>query len=356
MWQLDAIFRNARRFGASDIHLVRGVAPIYRINGEIRPVEGAPLSKENLDDLLHEMTSERQRKTLEEKLALCFSSFWNDVGRFRASVYYHALCPEMSIRLCETKIRTLAELGLPEVIGDFSRLPNGLVLVTGPTGVGKTTTLNVIVDMINQEQRKKVIMIEDPVEFVHRNSRSIIVQQEVLTDTLSFQSALLNSLRQDPDVIVVGEMRSLETIETALTAAETGHLVLATLHTPDSVQTIQRIQSAFPPEQQNFINLQLANSLQAIISQKLLPRANGNGRVLACEVCIATFAVRNKIRERNTHLIYNDLQAGRASKMLLMDTSLLELYERGEITYDTAMNNARDQKYLKLRVGESAEE
>jgi twitching motility protein PilT len=346
MWHIKDILFHAKQFQASDIHLVHRIAPILRIHGEIRQVRGEQLTRENLYELLKEIATPRQIEFFEKTQRLCFSVTREGIGRFRVSVYYHAMIPEMSIRMCETHIRTLKELGLPQVLEDFARYPYGLVLVTGPTGVGKTTTLNVMVDMINQEQRKKIVMIEDPVEFVHHNAKSIVIQQEVLTDTPSFQDALIGVLRQDPDVIVIGEMRSLETIETALTAAETGHLVIATLHTPDSAQSIQRIQTVFPAAQQNLINMQLANSLRAIISQRLLPKADGKGRVLAFEVCIANYAIRNKIRDRNVHLIYSDIQSNLRNKMQLMDLSLLELYERGEITYDTAINNAHDPKLL----------
>ncbi|MGL4942601.1 MAG: type IV pilus twitching motility protein PilT [Thermoguttaceae bacterium] len=351
MWAFADILKLAKQFQASDIHLVRGVAPLFRIHGEIRSAKGAPLTKENLQSLVEEVATPRQFTAFESQQHLCFSTYWEGVGRFRVSLYYHATIPEVSIRICETRIRTLEELGLPQVLEDFARLPYGLVLVTGPTGVGKTTTLNVMVDIINQEQRKKIVMIEDPVEFVHHNSKSIVIQQEILTDTPSYQSALINVLRQDPDVIVIGEMRSLETIETALTAAETGHLVFATLHTPDSVQSIQRIQTVFPAAMQNLINMQLANSLQAVVSQRLLPSADGKGRVLAYEVCIVNYAIRNKIRERNAHQIYNDIQSGTRSKMRLMDVSLLELYQRGAITYDTAISNARDPKMISQAAG-----
>jgi twitching motility protein PilT len=226
------------------------------------------------------------------------------------------------------------------------------LLVTGPTGVGKTTTLNYMINAINQQRRAKIVTIEDPVEFVHENIRSIVVQQEVLTDVLTFRSALVHVLRQDPDVIVIGEMRDLETIETALIAAETGHLVLATLHTPDAVQTIQRIYSVFPAAQQNSIVVQLANSLQAIISQKLLPRADGKGRVMASEVCIATPAVRNHIREGQVHQLHNEMQTGKKYQMQTMDSSLVALYQRGEISYDTALSNARDAAFIRSRSGQ----
>jgi twitching motility protein PilT len=208
-----------------------------------------------------------------------------------------------------------------------------------------------MVDSINQQRRAKIVSIEDPIEYVHENARSIIIQQEVMTDVKSFRSALVHVLRQDPDVIVIGEMRDLETIETALIAAETGHLVFATLHTPDSVQTVQRIYSVFPAEQQNAITVQLANSLQAIVAQKLLPRADGKGRVLACEVCIATLAVRNRIREREVHLLYNEMQTGRKFQMQTMDNSLLELYQKGEITYDAALSNAREPDFIRHKIG-----
>ncbi len=352
-WTLDKILKGARRLNASDVHLVRGVAPLLRINGEIRPIEGEPLDPPTLERIVNDMITDPQRETLRQEWQLCFSRHLTEIGRFRISVYMHSGCPEMSIRLCETVIRSADELRLPPVIAEFTRLSSGLVLVTGPTGVGKTTTLNFLIDTINQERRCKIVMIEDPVEFVHENVRSIIIQQEVMTDVRSFRSALIHVLRQDPDVIVIGEMRDLETIETALIAAETGHLVFATLHTPDAVQTVQRIYSVFPAEQQNAIIMQLANSLQAIIAQKLLPSITGEGRVLACEICIATPAVRNHIRERQVHQITNELQTGRKYQMQWLDNVILDLYQRGEISYDTAMSNARDPSYIRHKTGQT---
>ena len=244
------------------------------------------------------------------------------------------------------------ELRLPPIVEELTRQPNGLILVTGQTGMGKTTTLNYMIDCINRQRRAKIVTIEDPIEFVHENQRSIVVQQEVMTDVRSFREALVHVLRQDPDVIVIGEMRNLETIETALTAAETGHLVLATLHTPDAVQTVQRIYSVFPAEQQNSIVTQIANSLRAIIAQKLLPLANGQGQVLASEICIVTNAVRNHIRERTVHQIYSEMQTGRKHQMQTMDAALLDLYQRGEITYDTALTNAREPSHIQHRTGQ----
>ncbi len=258
----------------------------------------------------------------------------------------------MAIRLCEKSVRTAEELGLPPVVEELSRLQNGLILLTGPTGVGKTTTLNFMIDLINHNRRAKIVTIEDPVEYVHDNLRSIIVQQEVGTDVRTFREALVHVLRQDPDVIVIGEMRDLETIETALIAAETGHLVLATLHTPDTVQTIQRIYSVFPGNQQNAIVIQLASTLQAALAQKLLPRADGHGRVLACEVLISTSAIRAQIRERKEHFLYSEMQTGRKLRMQTMDSALLELYQKGDISYDLALSHAREPDFIRRRAGD----
>jgi twitching motility protein PilT len=354
-WKMKGILEGARMHGASDVHLVRGVAPVLRVNGEITVSQGKPLDEEELRALVAEILPPKQQAVFEETWQACFSKHWDGIGRFRASIYQHAGCPEVSLRLCETVVRSAEELELPPIIEELTRLPNGLILVTGPTGQGKTTTLNFMIDVINRGRRCKIVTIEDPVEFVHENLRSIVIQQEVQTDVRTFREALIHVLRQDPDVVVVGEMRDLETIETALTAAETGHLVMATLHTPDSVQTIQRIYSVFPSGQQNAIIVQLANSLQAIVAQKLLPRASGNGRVLACEICIATAAVRNMIREQRVHQLYSEIQTGRKQKMQTMDSVLLELYQRGEITYDMALSNAREREFIRRRTGDSTD-
>jgi twitching motility protein PilT len=348
---LDQILRGSRELGASDIHLVRGVAPAFRVHGEIRLAKVEPLTEEMLRAMLGELLTEQHQRILERDWQLCFSRHWEGVGRFRASIYYHGGCPEMAIRVAESAVRPREALRLPPVIDELTRKPNGLILITGPTGVGKTTTLNYMVDLINRERRCKIITIEDPVEFTHENRNSIIIQQEVHTDTPSFGKALVHVLRQDPDVIAVGEMRDLETIATALTAAETGHLVLATLHTPDAVQTIQRIFGAFPPGQQNHIVYQLSNSLQAIIAQNLLPRADGKGQVLACEICIATPAIRKVIRDGESHLMANEIQMGKKYQMQNMDTALLDLYQRGEITYDTAASCARDPNQFRHKNG-----
>ena len=350
-WQLDSLLKDARRLNASDIHLVRGVAPALRIAGEIQTLDGAPIDETTLRRMLDESATASQIEKLNATRQLCCSFERPEIGRFRISVYFRTGCPELVIRLCEPAVRSAVELELPPIIDELVHLPNGLVLVTGPTGVGKTTTLNYLIHSINRQRRAKIITIEDPIEFIHTSDRSIVVQQEVLTDVPSFQSALVHALRQDPDVIVIGEMRDLETIGTALIAAETGHLVLATLHTPDAAQTVQRIFSVFPAEQQSAIIVQLANSLQVIVAQKLLPRADDSGRVLACEVCVATSAVRAHVRERQAHLLHNEMQTGKQFQMQTMDGAIINLFQRGEITGETALSHARDVEFMRRRVG-----
>lgn len=340
--EIEQILRDGRDMGASDVHLINGLPPAYRVSGDIVLSTSEPMDEETLRGLLDGLITSKQREIFAQEWQLCFSRQWQGLGRFRASVYLHAGIPEMAIRIAEKSIRTREELRLPPVIDELTRKANGLILVTGPTGTGKTTTLNYMVDRINRERRAKIVTIEDPVEYVHENLNSIIVQQEVYTDTPSFRQALVHVLRQDPDVIAVGEMRDLETIATALTAAETGHLVLATLHTPNAVQAIQRITSVFPAEQQNHVMYQLSNSLQAIVAQNLLSRADGKGLVLACEVCVATAAVRSHIREGNPHMLFSEIQMGRKHQMQTMDSAVQELYHLGEVTYDTAATASRD--------------
>ena len=352
-WLLDSLLKDARRLNASDIHLVRGVAPAMRIAGEIQTLDGEPLDEMTLRRMLDETATALQIDKLDATRQLCCSFDRPQIGRFRFSVYFRSGCPELAIRLCEPSVRSATELELPPIIDELVHLSSGLVLVTGPTGVGKTTTLNYLIHSINRQRRAKIITIEDPIEFVHTSDRSLVVQQEVPTDMPSFQSALVHSLRLDPDVIVIGEMRDLETISTALIAAETGHLVLATLHTPDAPQTVQRIFSVFPAEQQNAIVVQLANSLQVIVAQKLLPRADDSGRVLACEVCVATSAVRSHIRERQVHLLHNEMQTGKKVQMQTMDGAILNLFQRGEITGETALSNARDVEFMRRRIGDA---
>ena len=262
-------------------------------------------------------------------------------GRVRATFYRRNSKPEMSFRFCGDRIPSREELGLPPKIDELARRPNGIVLITGPTGAGKTTTLNYLVDLINSERRCKIVTIEDPIEFVHENKRAIVVQQEVLSDVRSFNRALVHVLRQDPDVIVVGEMRDHETISTALTAAETGHLVLATMHSPNVSHALERILGVFDGVAQRQIVLQLANAMQGIIAQDLLPAADRTRRVLAYELIVANGAVRNLIRENQVHQLENTIQTGRKDGMTLMDNCLYDLYCKCLITYDTALSRAR---------------
>jgi len=338
---LMTLMRKAEQTNASDIHIVVGVPPAFRIDGEIILADAPPLSREETARMTYGVLTEAQRRQLEETLELSFSIQNCRHGRFRVTVYFHGGNPEMALRRCNTEIPGREELGLPEVTEDLARRHTGLVLITGPTGMGKTTTMNLMIDLINSERRCKIVTIEDPIEFVHRRKKAIIVQQEVRTDTRSFARALVHVLRQDPDVICVGEMRDLETIATALTAAETGHLVIATLHTSSAMQTVERIVDVFPPGQQNQVITQMANCLEGVIAQLLLPRADGKGRLLATEVLIVNTAVRAIIRDNNLPQLTNVMQTSRRAGMQTMDECLRRLYEAAVISYDTAVSHAR---------------
>jgi twitching motility protein PilT len=336
------IFQMALLQNASDLHLTEDMPPIFRIDGELIPTEMAPLSRADTKRMVYSLLTDRQRAQFEREQELDISIDAGNLGRFRMNIHYQRGAVEAALRLVSARVRTLDELGLPSIVGELARRPNGLVLVTGPTGVGKTTTLAAMVDQINTERNALVVIIEDPIEYVHQNKRSIIKQREVYSDTKSFASALVRSLRQDPNVIVVGEMRDLETIQTALTAAETGHLVLATLHTPDAPQTIDRILDVFPPYQQQQVKVQLADCLQGIISQQLLPRADGNGRIAAYEVLVATPAVRHLIREQATEQLPTVMQTSARYGMCTMDATLKTLLNKQVISFETALNRAKN--------------
>jgi twitching motility protein PilT len=339
---IDRLLSAVNDYDASDLHLVAGVPPAYRINGEIILANADALTEDELTAVAEDLLNEQQRKKLEQEWELCISMHHRAAGRVRVTFYRRNGHTEMSLRFCGHRIVSREELGLPENIDDLARRPNGLVLVTGPTGAGKTTTLNYLVDLINGERRCKIVTIEDPIEFVHENKRAIVVQQEVLTDVRSFNRALIHVLRQDPDVIVVGEMRDHEAIATALTAAETGHLVLATMHSPSVSHALERIIGVFEGNAQRQIIIQLANSLQGIIAQDLLPATDRSRRVLACEVLVTNGAVRNMIRENQLHQLENVLQMGRKEGMTLMDNCLFDLYCKCLISYDTAVSRARN--------------
>jgi len=333
--------------GASDLHLTVGVPPMLRIDGELVALDLETLTQEVCKGLVYGILSDSQKVRFEEDLELDFSLSIKGLSRFRVNVHMERGNVEAAFRIVSLDIRTIEELGLPPVVADLARRPNGLVLVTGPTGVGKTTTLAAMANLISQEKRCLIITIEDPIEYLLPHKKSVIKQREVHSDTKSFANALRHVLRQDPDVILVGEMRDLETISTALTAAETGHLVLSTLHTPDASQTIDRIIDVFPSHQQQQIKVQLASSLQGIVSQQLLPCAEGQGRVVAAEILVATSGVRHLIREHKTEQLPTMIQTGALRGMQTMDSSLKELYLKGVITYETAISKARNPEGFK---------
>ena len=317
------------------------------IEGRLLLTKTASLSRDDLKRMIYSVLSDFQKEKFEKDWELDLSLALPGLDRFRCNVHISRGCVGAAFRRIPLFIPKFDELGLPNVISDLARRPNGLVLITGPTGMGKTTTLAAMIDLINNERSSLIICIEDPIEYIHYNKKCIIKQREVYNDTHSFAEALKRCLRQDPDVIVVGEMRDLETISTALTAAETGHLVLATLHTPDAPQTMERIIDVFPPHQQQQVKLQLSDCLQGVVSQLLLPRASGEGRVLATEVLIATSGVRNLIREQEIEQIPTVIQTGSQYGMRSMDKSLKELYQSGIITYDAALSKAKNPEEFK---------
>src|SRR5665213_4559414 len=323
---------------ASDLHLTEKSPPIFRIDGRLVPLKDEPLSRIQIQEMIYSVLSEGQRAKFEVDKELDFSLALTGLDRFRVNVHIQRGSVEAAFRRISLFIPSMEELQLPPVIADLARMQNGLVLVTGPTGTGKTTTLASIINLINSERTCMIMCIEDPIEYIFTNKKSVIKQREVYRDTNSFAEALKRCLRQDPDVIVVGEMRDLETISTALTAAETGHLVLATVHTPDAPQTIERIIDVFPPYQQQQVRLQLSSVLQGVISQKLAPRASGKGRIMVPEIMMATAGVRNMIRERAVEQLRTAIQTGGQFGMRTFDKSLKELHEKGIITYETALD------------------
>jgi len=327
---------------ASDLHLTYDTPPVLRIDGKLILTKEDPLSREQLKKMIYAILTDHQKEKFERDYELDFSLALSGMDRFRVNVHVQRGAVEAAFRRIPLFIPHMSELGIPSVVADFARKPNGLVLLTGPTGTGKTTTLAAMINLINDEREALIICIEDPIEYVHFNKKSIIKQREVYSDTNSFAEALKRCLRQDPDIIVVGEMRDLETISTALTAAETGHLVLATLHTPDAPQTIERIIDVFPPHQQQQVKLQLSSSLQGVVAQRLLPKANGEGRVLATEIMVATSGIRNLIREHAIEQIPTAIQTGSSYGMQTMDKCLQRFYQDGTISYETALMNVND--------------
>jgi len=336
---------------ASDLHLTYDTPPVLRIDGNLVLTDKEPLTREQLKKMIYSILTDFQKQKFEEDLELDFSLALSGMDRFRANVHMQRGSVEAAFRRIPLFIPNISELGLPTVVADLARKKNGLVLLTGPTGTGKTTTLAAMINLINEEREELIILIEDPIEYIHFNKKSVIKQREVYSDTHTFAAALKRCLHQDPDIIVVGEMRDLETISTALTAAETGHLVLATLHTPDAPQTIERIIDVFPPHQQQQVKLQLSSALRGVISQRLLPRTGGEGRVLATEVMIATPGIRNLIREHQIEQIPTAIQTGQSFGMHTMDRCLQRLVEEGTITCETALSYSTNSEELKQLMG-----
>lgn len=332
---LSELLLEAYERGASDVHISAGEPPRLRIHGEMRTV-GEPVSAEEARDMIYGLLNEWQRKELEERWEIDLSLALGDRVRFRVNVYRQLRGLGAAFRLIPTEIKTIEELGLPPVLLEIARRRKGLVLVTGPTGSGKSTTLAAIIDQINRERSAHIITIEDPIEFVHQPKGCLISQREVGTHTKSFAAALRSALREDPDVILVGEMRDLETISLALTAAETGHLVLATLHTINAPKTVDRVVDVFPPEQQSQIRTSLAESIEAVISQMLLRRADGQGRVAALEIMVATPAVRNLIREGKVAQLPSVIQTSGRLGMQTMEASIKDLMSRGLVGMEEA--------------------
>ncbi|MCT4661977.1 MAG: type IV pilus twitching motility protein PilT [Tissierellales bacterium] len=338
---LDELLKKTVELGASDLHITVGYPPVIRLNGALEVMDEYPKLMPDVNEkLVREATDEHTFKILSEVGELDSSISIKGLGRFRLNVYKQRGTYGMAIRAVGSKIPTIDELGLPERLKEFAREHRGLVLVTGPTGSGKSTTLAAMIDQINHERKCHILTLEDPIEYLHRHNMSMVNQREIGHDSRSFANALRASLRQDPDVILVGEMRDLETISIAMTAAETGHLVFSTLHTVGAAKTIDRIIDVFPPHQQQQIRVQLGSVLRGVVSQQLLPRKDGNGRVAAVEIMAVNSAVQNLIREGKTHQIQTVIQTGMKQGMIAMDACLVEHYKKGLISKESLLEAA----------------
>lgn len=329
--------------GASDLHITANAPPMLRVDGGLRPAGSLTAwSREKVNTALLSILSETQREIFEKDLELDFAYTISANARFRVNLYQQRGAMGGAFRIIPTELKGLDELGVPESVANFSRLPRGLVLVTGPTGSGKSTTLAALIDLVNSTRADHIVTVEDPIEFLHTHKKSVVNQREVGSDTHSFAAALKHVLRQDPDVILIGELRDLETISVALTAAETGHLVFASLHTQDAPQTIDRIIDVFPPHQQSQVRAQLAATLQGVVCQTLVKRADGSGRAVATEILVTTPAIANLIREGKTYQIVSMMQAGRGQGMHTLDQHLADLVNAGTITHEAAVAKAND--------------
>jgi twitching motility protein PilT len=341
--ELIAALQEVLMSAASDLHVTSNAPPMIRVDGGLRPIEGAPVwSRDRVARAISSILTKEQMEQFEEHLELDLAYTVSANARFRVNVYQQRGAIGAAFRLIPTGIKPLADLGMPPSLARFAELARGLVLVTGPTGSGKSTTLAALVDLVNRTRADHIVTVEDPIEFLHTNHKSLVNQREVGSDTHSFANALKHVLRQDPDVILIGELRDLETISVALTAAETGHLVFATLHTQDASQTIDRVIDVFPPHQQGQVRSQLAAVLQGVVCQTLVKRASGRGRAVATEVMVATPGIANLIREGKTFQIPSAMQAGRGLGMHTMDQHLAELVNAGIITHKAALEKAHD--------------
>ncbi len=337
--------------GASDMHITTGAPPLLRVDGSVLPLQLPPLGPVETKQLCYSILTEEQKISFEKTNELDFSFGVKNLSRFRANLFVQRGAVAGAFRTIPFKVRTFEELGLPDVIAELANRPRGLVLVTGPTGSGKSSTLASIIDKINSETRQHIITVEDPIEFLHANKQCVVNQREVGSDTASFKTALRYILRQDPDVVLVGEMRDLETIEAALTIAETGHLVFGTLHTNSCVQTINRIVDVFPTNQQQQIRAQLSFVLAGVISQNLLPRADGPGRALALEIMIPNAAIRNLIRDDKVHQIYSSMQVGQEKHgMQTLNQSLYALYQKRTISLEEAIGHSVEPDELRSMI------
>ncbi|MFH1776715.1 MAG: type IV pilus twitching motility protein PilT [Candidatus Omnitrophota bacterium] len=332
---------------ASDLHLTAGLPPEIRVDGELIQLSNHnPLTPERIENMIDEILSEEQKKIFEEKKELDASYGIRDLSRFRINVFKQRGSIAVAVRAIPYNIPTIESLGLPEIVKEFAEKPNGLVLVTGATGSGKSTTLAAMIDYINERRKCHIISIEDPIEYLHRHKKSTINQRELGTDTLSFAEALKHVFRQDPDIVLIGELRDLETIQTALTLAETGHLIFGTLHTGSAANSIARIVDVFPAHQQQQIRVQLSLVLLGVIVQQLMPNVNGKGRTLAYEVMSVSSGIQNLIRENNLHQIYSAIQMGRKYGMCTMNHSMADLVNDGSVSYEEAMRRSMDTQEL----------
>ncbi len=347
MRDLNELLLEVLERGGSDLHITVGVPPMMRLNGRLTPLEPGSLTAKETRESVYTMMTEDQRAALERDWEFDFAYSIPGRARFRVNAYFQRNSVGAAFRLIPMEIRSVRELGLPPILEELALKPRGLVLVTGPTGSGKSTTLAAMIDFVNENREDHIMTVEDPIEYLHNHRKAMINQREVGADTKSFANALKFVLRQDPDVILIGEMRDLETVAAALTAAETGHLVFATLHTQDATQTVDRVIDVFPPYQQQQIRVQLSGTLQGIVSQQLLPTADGCGRVVVSEVLIPTSGIRNLIREGKTHQLATAMQTGSQHGMVTMDSSLADRYRQGMITLETAMQRAVDPGVLK---------